>query len=229
MAAKLSANTTAASVSVVRARASISVAGLSAVSSAITPAADVAYVLLTLDAVADTSGRFKYLPELVVVSDELQKLVQKAAQDSVSLSDVVTLSTTLGVSDSISFSEAFLATLVYVRDFVDSVAAADQHTLAVDKMLADTVSLTEALQYAFVKFLADGVSMNDSFAATDGLLYAFSKYTSNIVFVQDTATLYPSKVFSDMISAQDAGSLRSQGYCDFSYFAEDYVGASRTF
>lgn len=27
----------------------------------------------------------------------------------------------------------------------------------------------------------------------------------------------------------DGGSIRSQGYCDFSYFAEDFVGASRTF
>ena len=33
----------------------------------------------------------------------------------------------------------------------------------------------------------------------------------------------------DTIPITDAGSLRSQGYCDFTYFQEDYVGASRTF
>jgi len=33
----------------------------------------------------------------------------------------------------------------------------------------------------------------------------------------------------DEASLTDAGSYRSQNYCDFAYFAEDYVGASGTF
>jgi hypothetical protein len=229
MGAKLSGGTSTASVSAVRARASVTATGLNAISSAATPAADVAYILLTVGASLDTSGRYKYLPEIVVISDAVQKLVEKATQDSVSVTDAVTLSTTLGLADSISFTETFLATLVFIRNLADSVAVSDQTTLDPEKRLTETVALTETLQYAFNKYLADGVAIGDSFEAADGLLYAFSKYVSNVVFVQDSAVLYPSKVFSDMISVQDAGSLRSQGYCDFSYFAEDYVGASRTF
>lgn len=229
MGAKLSGGTSTASVSVVRARASVTATGLNAASTAATPAADVAYILLTFDAALDTSGRYKYLPEIVVVSDAVQKLVQKATQDSVSMTDAVALSTTLGLTDSVSLTETFLATLVFIRDFADSVAVTDQTTFGLEKQLAETVSLAETLQYTFDKYLSDGVAIGDSFEATDGLLYAFSKYVSNVVFVQDSVALYPSKVFSDMIPVQDAGSLRSQGYCDFSYFAEDYVGASRTF
>ena len=35
--------------------------------------------------------------------------------------------------------------------------------------------------------------------------------------------------FTNTASSTDAGSLRNQGYADFTFFAEDYVGASRTF
>ena len=42
-------------------------------------------------------------------------------------------------------------------------------------------------------------------------------------------TLGRNPSLSDTTSIADAGSLISQGYCDFSYFADDYVGTSRTF
>ena len=229
MGVTLSGGATGASVSAVRARASVAATGFNVVTSADIPVADVAYILLAVGASLDTSGRYKYIPDIVVVSDAVQKLVQKTVRDSVFTSDFVALATTLGISDSVSFTEAFVAILTYVRSFSDSVSLSDQTTVSFSKSLADSAALTDALQYTFSKFLSDGVAINDSFAATDGLLYTFAKYTSNVVFAQDAAVLYPSKVISDMISVQDAGSLRSQGYCDFSYFAEDYVGASRTF
>lgn len=229
MGVTLSGGATGASVSAVRARASVAVTGFNVVTSAATPVADVAYILLAVGASLDTSGRFKFLPDLVVVTDAVQKLVQKTVLDSVFVPDSVALATTLGISDSISFTEVFLATLIYVRNFTDTASVSDQTTVSFSKSLADSAALTDALQYTFSKFLSDGVAINDSFAATDGLLYSFSKYISNVVFVQDSTVLFPSKVISDMIQVQDAGSLRSQGYCDFSYFAEDYVGASRTF
>lgn len=229
MGAKLSGGTSTASVSAVRARASVTATGFNVVTSEAIPVANVAYILLAVGASLDTSGRYKYIPDIVVVSDAVQKLVQKTVRDSVFTSDFTTLATTLGISDSISFTEAFVAVLTYVRSFSDSVSLSDQTTVSFSKSLTDSQTLTDALRYTFSKYLADGVAINDSFAATDGLLYTFAKYTSNVVFAQDAAVLYPSKVISDMISVQDAGSLRSQGYCDFSYFAEDYVGASRTF
>jgi len=43
------------------------------------------------------------------------------------------------------------------------------------------------------------------------------------------STVAFARAFTETTSATDAGSLRSQGYADFTYFAEDYVGASRTF
>jgi len=229
MGVTLSGGASTASVSVVRARASVTATGFNVATSAAIPAADVAYILLAVGASLDTSGRYKYIPDIVVVSDAVQKLVQKAVQDGVSITEQIALDTTVSFTDSVSFTEVFVATLTYIRSFSDAISTSDQTTIAFSKPLTDSATPTDALQYVITKYLADGVAINDSFAATDGLLYAFSKFTSNVVFAQDSIVLFPNKVFSDMILAQDAGSLRSQGYCDFSYFAEDYVGESRTF
>lgn len=193
-------------------------------------AADVAYVLLTVNANLDTTGRFRYIPEIVVVSDAVALAVAKAlSSPAVLTSDEVVLETVKGLSDSVSFTEAFLATLVFLRDFADSATVVDAATLAVDKPLADGVVVQETVAQAITKVLASGVAMNDSFEAGDGLLYSFAKGINNVVFAADAATLSHSKGVSDMIAAADAGSLISQGYCDLTYFAEDYVGESRTF
>lgn len=45
----------------------------------------------------------------------------------------------------------------------------------------------------------------------------------------DVTLVSAGKALLDLAPATDAGSLRSQGFSDFTYFAEDYVGASRAF
>jgi hypothetical protein len=45
----------------------------------------------------------------------------------------------------------------------------------------------------------------------------------------DSAAIAAGKALIDSTSASDAGILISQDYCDITYFAEDYVGTSRTF
>ena len=193
-------------------------------------AADVAYVLLTVNANLDTTGRFRYIPEIVVVSDAVALAVTKAlSSPAVSASDDILLDVAKGLADSVSLTETFLATLVFLREFADSAAVADATALSVDKPLADGVVVQESVAQVITKVLASGVAMNDSFEASDGLLYSFAKGISNVVFAADAATLSHSKGVSDMIAAADAGSLISQGYCDLTYFAEDYVGEARTF
>lgn len=52
---------------------------------------------------------------------------------------------------------------------------------------------------------------------------------SDSVSVSDITFLSIGKGFTDTMSVSDAGSIRMQNYCDFSYFDEDYVGTSTTF
>jgi hypothetical protein len=232
MVIRVASNTTAASARTVRLRASVSYVDASATAIAVTPVADVAYILLNSAALLDTTGRYRFVPQVVVVSDLVALTVSKQFADAASAAttqDDLAWHVTKALQDSVSFTEVFVATLVFIRTFADSAAVADTKTLAVDKTLVDLVALGDAAVRNFTKSLADGVAMNDAFDLTDGATYTFTKGVNNVVSVLDTKIVSTNKGVSDMIGASDAGSLVSQGYCDFSYFAEDYVGAIRTF
>lgn len=303
MRARILGNATAASVSEVKPRVSVSVVDPVVGAQASVAASQVAYILMTPSAYLDTTGQFKYVPELVVVSDAVALAVSKALTEVIDAgTEQVSLATGKSLSDSVSFTEVFVATLVFLRDFSDTISVPDTVALSFSKALADSFATSDVVARSFSKFLASGFAMNDSFDANDGSTYAFSKGVTNVVFVPDTQTkavnkaltdtasaadalavvfskaladvistsdtlsvlfektladavaaqdaaaksfdkvaspdsvsaadatsLSPTKGISDMIEPVDAGSLVSQNYCDITYFAEDYVGESRTF
>jgi hypothetical protein len=303
MPARILGNVTSASVSQIKPRVSVSVVDPVVGAQATIAAADVAYIFMRPSAFLDTTGQFKYIPELVVVSDAVALAVSKSFTDGVSAAvDAVTRDTTKGLADSISFTEVFVATLVFIRDFTDTASVDDARTMAFAKALTDSFALSETATRLFTKSLTSGVEMEDGFDATDGVVHSFTKGISNVVFAQEALTkvftkdlsdtpavtdaialtfakalasaaviadalatdvdkgltdsftpndalallisklvdpdsvsiadataLSPQKAISDMIEPVDAGSLISQGYCDITYFAEDYVGESRTF
>jgi hypothetical protein len=232
MAIRGTCGTTALSVLAVKPRVSVSVVIADASVSAVTPALDVSYILLNTNALLDTSGRFKYIPEIVVVSDAVTLAVTKQFADTIDATttvDDLTLQVVKGLNDSVSLTEVFVATLIFLRDFADSVAPEDRPYKTTFKPFADTYSISDEARPVLTKRVFDGVAMNDSFDATDGALFAFSKSVSNVVFAVDTKVFSHNKPFGDMIGASDEGVLAVQNYCDPTYFAEDYVGESRTF
>jgi hypothetical protein len=79
------------------------------------------------------------------------------------------------------------------------------------------------------KLVVDGVAMNDGLEAQDGFGIALTRGISNVTLVSDSRTLSFTGSRVESVAVQDSGYLRSQGYCDFSYFAEDYVGVALTF
>ena len=86
-----------------------------------------------------------------------------------------------------------------------SVSQTFARTVAYARAFTESASVAQTLTKAVVSALSDNGSFSDSDVKSVGLSR------------------------SDAGVAADSGSLRSQGYCDFTYFAEDYVGASRTF
>ena len=101
-----------------------------------------------------------------------------------------------------------LTNLVTVPADVDGEASVlDDQEMQFIKNTTNIATITEviALATTFNRAFAD------SFGVTDGDVLDFGKRPSNTA------------------SMTDAGSLRNQGYADFTYFQEDYVGASRTF
>ncbi len=122
-------------------------------------------------------------------------------------------------------TELFERLVNFVREFDDAAAATDVTTFDTGKALEDAAGFTDAeLRFDGTKALTDdGVvleSISKEFAPAP-ILDAFA--------AMDEVSKAPGAVKTDTASLTDTGSLRSQGYCDFSYFAEDYVGASRTF
>lgn len=209
------------------------------------------YVVLTTTAVLDTTGRYKLVSDSSVVVDDAVLAFGKALADTATVTESKALTLTKPRADTATVADSFSRAVGYIRSFADTYSVSDAEVIDFIKRAYDTFTVTDDITtITFAKFLADGVAMNDAFDATDGSQWAFTKGVSNIVFAGDTfaravdyvrsfddATgtvtdanyLAFVKSLADNTTASDTGSLRSQGYCDFSYFAEDYVGDSRTF
>lgn len=229
MVIRVTGNTTASSLRAVKPRVSVSAVLAGASVSAVTPAADVSYILLNTSAFLDTTGQFKYVPEIVVVSDAVALAVTKRLADAFDPVDVLTLQSAKSLNDLVSFTEIFTATWGYIRSLTDLVASTDRPFKTTSKPFADAYSVSDVTRPVITKRVFDGVAMNDMFDATDGSIFAYAKAASNIVFAVDTKAFTHNKPFGDMIGASDEGLLFFQSYCDFTYFAADYVGESRTF
>tara|TARA_R110000796_G_scaffold239297_1_gene359951 strand:- start:741 stop:1613 length:873 start_codon:yes stop_codon:yes gene_type:complete len=114
-------------------------------------------------------------------------------------------------------------------------AADEVNTFALTKALFDQATVTDDLdgeattqddqEMQFAKVTTQIASAIDVIA----IATAYTRTFSDNYGVTDSNILTPGKRPSDTLSMTDVGSLRSQGFSDFTYFAEDYVGASRTF
>ena len=121
-------------------------------------------------------------------------------------------------------TDAFTRVVAFTRSFSDTPGLTDLNVLGVGKTLSENPSFSDTNYVNFGKLLADTPSIGDVFA----LQLTLSPFTE-APGVTDSANIVPNKIFTEAPSLTDAGSLRSQGYCDFTFFAEDFVGASKTF
>tara|TARA_R100000278_G_scaffold105048_2_gene81450 strand:- start:1172 stop:2014 length:843 start_codon:yes stop_codon:yes gene_type:complete len=142
--------------------------------------------------------------------------LSKPFSETPGVTDVLRPSANKGLSETPSFVDAItaraltkaLANSVDATDDVDGEASIlDDQEMQFVKNTTNVATVSEVIAIATTFNRAFG----DSFGVTDGDVLNFGKRPSNTA------------------SMTDAGSLRSQGYCDFTYFQEDYVGASRTF
>ena len=126
-------------------------------------------------------------------------------------------------TDVVGFSDLIHIGLVFTREFIDTGVSLDSVAFAAAKALADGYTVTDVIN------VLTGKHFSDIFSASETLTKAVSAARIDSALLGDAHAAASSKVLFDTPLLADAGSLRSQGYCDFAYFAEDYVGASRTF
>ncbi len=99
----------------------------------------------------------------------------------------------------------------------------DFATLSVGAVRSDAAAVAES------STLSITTSRFEALLASDAPQIIFATSRSDATGVIDAFNVSFGGVYAEPPTAQDSGSLRSQGYVEFSYFAEDYVGSSRTF
>jgi hypothetical protein len=126
-------------------------------------------------------------------------------------------------TDVVGFSDLIQFGFFYSRQLNDTGVSLDSVAFSAAKALADGHTVSDVIN------VLTGKHFSDTFSASETLAKAVSAARIDSALLGDAHAAASSKVLSDTPLLADAGSLRSQGYCDFAYFAEDYVGASRTF
>jgi hypothetical protein len=127
------------------------------------------------------------------------------------------------VFDTVNLLDAVAQQLSKPR--ADSTLISDDSVLAAFKSLTEGLQLSDALQLiaTFIR------NVDDSASAVDQLVRSLSKNLSDSAGVSDLSFKQPSLGKSDSVSVGSSGTLLMQGYCDITYFAEDFVGSSRAF
>jgi len=156
---------------------------------------------------ADYTGTYTWA-DPVTPTDSARKLLTKSFSDAVTAIDT-------------SIYQGLTWTFADTRS--DVVVSSEILHFSNTKGLADSATATEQLARAYTKVLSD------SFTAGESLAKLLSKPFADSAVSGDNYSQTVSKAFSDSASTSSTGSLISQGYCDITYFAADYVGTYATF
>ena len=178
---------------------------------------------------------FKNLSETPNVTDTINTFaLTKALTDAVNATDDLDAAASILDDQEMQFiknttniatvADSFARVVSFIRTFSDNPGLTDTDTLEIGKILSENPAFSDTNYVNFGKLLEETPGISEVFS----LQVALSTF-SDAPGITDSADIVPNKVFTEAPSLTDAGSLRSQGYCDFTFFAEDYVGASRTF
>ncbi len=195
----------------------------------------------------------KTLSDAAAITDDDVISFGKVPTDDVGLTDPLIKTFAQQLADNILAVEDGAAFGVS-KPLSESPSVTDSPVPLFGKGLSEAAAFTDEVNTrALTKALANSVNATDDVDGEASILddqeMQFFKNTTNVATVAEIIAIVTaySRTFSDSfgvtdgdvlnfgkrpldtIPITDAGSLRSQGYCDFTYFEGDYVGASRTF
>lgn len=184
----------------------------------------VALVSLQKAVAAITFGHFLIFKELLdsaSSSDAVTKQINKTTTDTSSVVDTTNVNVTKPLSNALSLSDS--AFLSFTATKSEVAAFTDVQTFATAKILSNEASIADtAIRFVFVR------PFNETLVVANQASVNFVKSLSNLSLVADALTTTTTKNLTNSFSASDSGSLRGQGYCDFGYFSDDFVGYSQT-
>lgn len=175
-------------------------------------------------------------------ADDVSLQPLKSLSEQVIPSDVIfaiTYGKSLSDTSAISEDQSFSVSMPKAED----VYMIDQPAKVLQKSIADSASAADLFDY----FVQAGIFTTSTGSTTESISVNFSKPLGEAFSAQELIALTLnrfvidngsavdqqvkslSKGLADQTTSSDSGSLRGQGYCDFDYFSEDYVGYSRIF
>jgi hypothetical protein len=159
--------------------------------------------------------------DIAFISESAALELQKVLADSAAFADEVQRAIGLGPIDTPVFSDAQLLHIDKV--LADNAVLSEATALALDKLLADTATATDTLA------LAVGQASSDSASVSEVAAIQFSRPAADSFSIIDAIVRSHGLGKANTASLDDFGSLLNQDYTGTFYFAEDYVGTSRTF
>lgn len=166
---------------------------------------------------------FKVIRESIQSSETIAPVLDgiRGPSESPSLDDTPRINLTKVISEQLTVSELF----VFGRAFEegDSAGFSESSVFAIGKGLSDSGLFSESVSVNYDKLLIDQAGIEDS------PRMSLAKLLNESGIATDVLVKSASKGLSDSPLVGDSGSVTIQDYCDPSYFAQDYVGDSRTF
>jgi hypothetical protein len=147
--------------------------------------------------------------------------LSKPFTDNSSITDNDTIDIGKPITEAPAVADSFASS--FGRPLSDSSALTDEDVWSLDKPITDNSSVADST------YVLTGKQISDISVFTDTLARSFGQSLSDSSALTDDDVWSFGKSATDSTSFTDAGSLRSQGYSDFAYFEEDFVGASKTF
>lgn len=184
--------------------------------------------------------------------DATAKETSKNRIDAASTTDVATKAFERSRADVASALDSFARVVTFLRNYADNTATTDSLRKNFSKSSSEIVGASDLKIIAQTKALNDSAYATDDIngaAADDNQIMQFLTTKIDIAIASEIIAIassfirtyseqtYSSEVSSksvtkgrlDQTSTSDSGFLFVQGYSDFSYFNEDYVGITRTF
>lgn len=187
------------------------------------------YVLLKAVAVTGKFVEFINVDDTLTEVDATTLAVTKQLSDMTAMAEQISLGVNKSFQDIHTLADLFSAVVAFDRAFTDAVSFSDAATRSVSKFLIDSVAETDAASLAVTKLLADVLAMSDSVVGINFSDTADDALAIDDLGIDDDPAWELGKVLADTSSTSDSGLLIMQDYCDITYFAEDYVGFSRSF
>mgnify|MGYP000005051605 CR=1 FL=1 len=127
------------------------------------------------------------------------------------------------LSEAPAVTSLFERAVDYSRSFSNASSMTDDDVLVIGKNINEFIGLPETVEKDFDK------SPSENPIVVDLAALALSRSLSDSGSIDETSVKLVGKNLGDAASVGDSGSFRGQGYSDFTYFADDYVGFAGTF